>query len=739
MEFPRTFGSRLRSTLQPSNTESAVFRPFSFGMDTVHPRSRVKLRDLLNAYPGEDGLHQRPVLYELFTTVPVASGETIIDFVDMGVISSLYGSFVAIGTSYIYASQDGVTWTRCPWKQDHYTATAITDLNKVTVTGETFQTDLGEPVDGMKVAFKDANGDYTIERSITTIPSEDTIWLDAELPSPPPSMDFQILYAFQANDPYTVQWTKGPDRVYLVDTSDVGILSFDGMYLGRLALHDGASVAPFSGAACVLFLNGYLVVGNVNTTNGYRAIYWSDVTDISNFQSINFVVLTLSAGPLFSLRTIENYIVAATQDDVYVGKPFSGEDLAYVMPWVFKRLETSGRVPVGQNSIVSALNAVFYVGQDDVYALSFAQLNASGDFVVTPLECPVRNVALSGDMHKALVMYEPRTECLMVAPRTPFNVLWAMNVRTKGWARWNLGQEMLSMARTYFAPRETYLTMVTASGRTPVAYSDWATAKLEADRLGNFTAGETVTLGTTVYTWRAAASVEGEVTLGTDYETSMQYLAEAINATAAPGHHACATPHPTLQAVWLESAPWIVSVVALAEGAAGVGIAVVSGTARITAVGAATALSDVLTGRSYQSFLMGFSTAYVVFGQASGVLSAFDFEEHADYGTTPLQIDLETGDMDFDAPADTKTLYRVAVAGSGAFSVYLYGSTDRGTTWKTLGLMAINNSEEELHFRLSGARLALKMQVRSIQSKMAIEELSMNLKVVSEHVIRGGN
>lgn len=742
MEFPRIFGSRLTSNLEATNPSTMTFRPLSYGMDTVHPRSLVKLRQLLNAYAAEDGWKQRPALKTLFTTIPLATGEVITDFVDMGVISSLYGSFVAIGTSYIYASQDGVLWTRCPWKKDHYVATTGTGTTAVVGTaGTTFQTDLVAA--GMTVVFKDGSGDYTIEREIASVTDETNLVLTEALPTLS-SMDFRIYWEFEASDPYTVQWTKGPDRIYLVDTSDLGIFEFDGMYLSRLDLHDSTHVSdtpPFSGAASIIYAQGYLVVGNVNTTNGYRSIYWSEVTDISNFHAINYVVLTLSAGPIFALKTIENYLVATTQDDVYVGKPYSGGDLAYVMPWIFKRLETSGRVPVGQQAIISALNAIFYIGQDDIYALSFAALNAQGDFIVTPMECPVRNEALTGDTHKALIMYEPTTECLLIAPTIPFNILWVMNVRTKGWSRWNLNQDMLSMARTFFAPRETYTTMLIAA-RVPTPYGSWATSKLEADRTGNFSAGDTVTLDTKTYTWASpltSPAVEGEVLLGDNYAESLEYLAEAIEGVVAPTHHSCAAAHPTLSASIPAEFSYILNIIARTEGSAGEGLTVSTTASKLDVYGDVTEISTIIDNRTYQSFLMGFGYAYVVFGQAGGILSAFDFEGALDYDTTEIQVDIETGDMDFDAPADVKSIYRAALAGAGQYKFYLYGSTDRGDSWRALGSANIDNSEEELHFRLSGHRIALKIQARNIQSKATVEELQLNLKVVGESVIRGGN
>jgi len=739
MEYPRNFGQRLRSTLQPGNTDIVALRPLNFGMDTLHPRSMVKLRNLLNGYAAEDGWKQRPALATLFTTVPLASGETITDFVDMGIISAVYGSFVAIGTSFIYASQDGVLWTRCPWIKDHYVSTSGTTGTMVKASAATFQTDL--VMAGMTVNFKDALGEWSIERTIGAVVSETELTLTEALPSLP-SADFRIYYQFRANDPYRVQWTKGPDRIYLVDTSDIGIISFDGMYLSRLNLHDGSNAAPFDAACAIKYSQGYLIVGNVTSTNGYRSLYWSDVTDVSNFQSINYVVLTLSSGPVMSISTIENYLVVATQDDLYVGKPYQGYDLTYVMPWIFKRLETSGRVPVGQGAICSALNSIFYIGPDDLYALSFAQLNAQGDFVVTPIESTIRKDAFYGDMHQATLIYEPETENILIARSGSFSSLWAMNIRTKSWSKWDFGVELLSMARTMFAPRETYATML-AAGRVPTTYGSWAASKLESSK-ANIANGETLTIGTKVYTWKTAIAVEGDVLIGLTYAESLQYMAEAIGIQGetrpvSSTHHACAADNPDV-AAWQGTGDfnYILNLIARTEGALGEGIAVSTTAASLTITGATTAISTAISGRSYQSFLIGFGTAYVVFSMAGGNLVAFDFDGFSDFGTSAIQFDIETGDMDFDMPSDVKGLYRLGISGAGAFRFYLSGSTNRGLAWKQLGFIDINNSEDELHFRLSGDKIALKFLIRNIQSKVAIEEIAMSIKVTGESVIRGG-
>jgi hypothetical protein len=264
------------------------------------------------------------------------------------------------------------------------------------------------------------------------------------------------------------------------------------------------------------------------------------------------------------------------------------------------------------------MNAVVYIGHDDLYMLSFKELNAQGDFVVTPMETTLRRDFLTTGSYRSTLIYDPRTQSILVVAiasnESTFNRLWCLNLKTKGESVWQFPSSFTAIGKANFAPRLSYQDLIDA---------------------------------------------------GTTYQQMLD------------------------------------------------------------------------AGLSYMSFLVGFGTDYLLLSTASGALYTLG-SGLKDFGTTELVPLIETGDMDFDSPDDMKTLYRLGLLISGSCSAVVSGSSDSGVTWKSLGTVTILNCEEELHFRLSGDKLALKIQIPAIYSSLVIETLTMSLKVSGEHVIRGG-
>lgn len=629
-EFPRAFGSRLKSSLQPTNTEILAFRPLNFGADTVHPRILSKLVKLENFYADEDGWKLRPALTSFMAQIPIETGEVVNDYIDMGIVSR-FSTFNALGSKYLYNTNDGVTWRRAPYGKDYFETASLSGTALVCdddLEVDYLVTQALIDVGAFYLMFDDGTDTYPERIEISAV-SGAALTLGS-VPVATHPAKFRIFYEFRAVDPYVVQWTIGPDRkLYLVDGSNIGIMNYDGRYLNRLELEDqSGDPASFSGAYAIQYLDGRLVVGNTiesESSDGYRTVRWSDATSIATFDDNNYVVMSLSTGLVMSIKTLENYLIVSTQDDIYMGKPYNVGDLVYSMPWIFKRLETAGRVPVGQKAITSALNSIFYIASDDVYMLSFTALNAQGDFVVTPLNCPVKNQIFTSvssiearDMHLSSIVYSQETNLVMFAFEKPFSSIWAMHAKTGAWSNFVFNQSMETFARSIFVPRETY------------------------------------------------ASID-----------------------------------PT----------WTYDEASIAS-------------------------------RSYLSFIIGFGTHFVVFIDQAGDQYIMDSTSFVDSGDAAIVGTIETGDMDFDAPDDIKSLYKLGVLVNGSGTMTLQGSTDRGGSWKwltpPLGSVAIDD-EQEIHFRLSGAKLALKMTFPTVSSRIIVEALTMSLKTVGESVIRGGN
>jgi hypothetical protein len=634
------------------------------------------------------------------------------------------------------------------------TATTITD----TSAGVNFTT-LKVLKDFMYVMFESVedsgvfdDGPYWITNVGTTTLTIDNVGGERA------SVNFRIYYEFAQIEPYAVQWCVGVDTVYLVDTSEVGILKFDGKVLTRLPMYGATDgdACPFAGAAAINFVNGYLIVGNTTetaATGGYRTVRWSMPLATGYFDANDYVSLTLSIGPIFSIKSIEDYLVVSTQDDIYVGKPNRGDSTTfYTLPWIFKRLEARGRVPAGQFAIISVLNSIFYIGPDDIYTLSFKELNAQGDFVVTPLQCKIRNQIFTGvELHKSRIMYEPISQVLLFSFDRPFTSVVVLSLRTGEWSTWTYKRSFSTMKTSFFARNETYATMLEQDSallgiRHPVTYgpvpAGWVLSSGTAP-----TAGDTVTVGTVTYSFVAALSVPAvanEVVIEATAALSFANLVLAVNGTASDKHSAAAANVDAyaLQGLVNVSYPGNelqMHVIGFVENST---VPLACSGATLSCSGATLALDYSVGDKSYQSFIMGFAPLYAMFAEPSGYQAAFDHAAYEDFeGLEPFMAVAETGDMDFDAPDDDKTIYRFGLLASGTFAYRLEGSVRRGITgsWKTLASrLELLEGEQEAHFRLSGDKLTLRLTILDSYSTFAIEGFTMSVKTMGESVIRGG-
>lgn len=99
----------------------------------------------------------------------------------------------------------------------------------------------------------------------------------------------------------------------------------------------------------------------------------------------------------------------------------------------------------------------------------------------------------------------------------------------------------------------------------------------------------------------------------------------------------------------------------------------------------------------------------------------------------PIPASLETGDFDFGEPERMKSGFEASVKIDRRLSVELaftlLGSTNEGTSWRSLGLLTIPAGEDEarLNFQLTGA--TLRFRLVSSSSVEVYEILEMTLKI----------
>jgi hypothetical protein len=105
-----------------------------------------------------------------------------------------------------------------------------------------------------------------------------------------------------------------------------------------------------------------------------------------------------------------------------------------------------------------------------------------------------------------------------------------------------------------------------------------------------------------------------------------------------------------------------------------------------------------------------------------------------DSGDTLINVELLTGDMDFDVPDQQKFVNRVTlkmgenVDEDVAFVVQC--SKDRGSTWKSLGTLTVPSGSDEgkVDFRMRGSMLRFRLTSSSEVEPYTVSELVFRLK-----------
>jgi len=109
--------------------------------------------------------------------------------------------------------------------------------------------------------------------------------------------------------------------------------------------------------------------------------------------------------------------------------------------------------------------------------------------------------------------------------------------------------------------------------------------------------------------------------------------------------------------------------------------------------------------------------------------------DDSDYGTEPVEVIIETGDIDFDSPDTMKTVLRVnmkidrLVDFEDAIEFETYVSTNKGRAWKRIGTLHIPTSEDEgkIDFRATGSIIRIKFVSTSMSTSYKITEYGLRV------------
>lgn len=102
-------------------------------------------------------------------------------------------------------------------------------------------------------------------------------------------------------------------------------------------------------------------------------------------------------------------------------------------------------------------------------------------------------------------------------------------------------------------------------------------------------------------------------------------------------------------------------------------------------------------------------------------------------GATPIQVEIETEDYDFDEPDTDKTWLSVGVRLKEPveFVGTLEASTDSGRTWRTLGklLFSEDDAEDSIAFRLTSSKVRFRIRGKSDVYGLTVIEITMRVKL----------
>jgi hypothetical protein len=138
---------------------------------------------------------------------------------------------------------------------------------------------------------------------------------------------------------------------------------------------------------------------------------------------------------------------------------------------------------------------------------------------------------------------------------------------------------------------------------------------------------------------------------------------------------------------------------------------------------------------SWSSFGASVTDEVLVFAN-NGSLWIENTMSDSDYGTDPIPVLLETGDLDFDAPDINKIVTRFGIRVSrqvgfdNAIDFIVRGSTNKGRTWKSLGTIYIPAGQDEgkADFAISDSTIRFRLTSTTISA--GYELIEENIGVV---------
>lgn len=412
----------------PDAPKTVILKPLTKGMDlSDDDQQTTDMRRIAGADATTLGLRKHGSWNNVYSSalVPLLPNEVFQRVGQLTLIDGDIASFIVSNRALYYFDAD-TGFEIVSWHQ-LYDAVGTPGANTVVVAG-TIKTTLGLGA-GDYVILPD--GAYLITDITESTDSTITV---ATNWTTPPSSGFKIVKPFAASDQTVVDFACGRGTAYFVDGISSTIWAYNGSFMdAHSIMFTGTSTAALLGASAVVVFKERLYFANVidGSAGSSTRVRWTDVLDWTKSSAANYQDLESAVSPLMALKSTEDYLAAFSVGDVFYSRPTSLESL----PYAFYKAETGNVGPVGPMATTTIMNAILFVGVDDVYIFSYTDNNGpSTQRIATKVaDEMLSDVTL---LQKTMCATDTENSRVIVAVPTAagsFSKMWLFNMKTNAW------------------------------------------------------------------------------------------------------------------------------------------------------------------------------------------------------------------------------------------------------------------------------------------------------------------
>lgn len=435
------------SATQPRNVP---LRPLNKGIILDAPPQFLPpgaMLEVLNFIVNTDGLRRRPRLQTAFGGAAVGY-QPVIDLITAWGVAGSQRAIV-LDSKFIYQA----TNTGLAGIYSTYAVGTITVSGAPTTTvngaGGTLWNTAASDIKVGDVIILDADNSSgnREEHVIASIGSDILLSTETSIVNNHPGgTDYVIRRAFRPLEPYLTDITVvGPNEAsndnIIIFTDFRRTLWGYNVSTGVLAQYTTGTLLPQS-ATCTYFAQRLFIGHTREGANEFRQrIRWTSPLNRTIFddsaEGTGFIDLAFTQGAVRKLLGLGSLLVAYFEDAIFVGRTTNIPSL----PVQFERVESGGIGLAGVKAVASWLGTHFFVGQDDIYALTNRGIERIGTPVVrkTVREADrlIRVYAVADPVNDRIVFGFPKSG-------NDLTDIWSFDYKARAWSHDAITTTMLS-------------------------------------------------------------------------------------------------------------------------------------------------------------------------------------------------------------------------------------------------------------------------------------------------------